>query len=108
MQPYLMQIGFVPEFCDALNKSPHDYVAPMRAAAERLGGSIDGAWAAFSVADLIMIVNLPDNASAIAFSKALSTSGATSSISTTPLVTLEDEREAMRLAPSAEYRPPNS
>ncbi len=51
---------------------------------------------------------MPDNVSMIAFSKSISTSGATKSIRTTPLVTLEEEREAMRIAPDADYRPPNA
>ena len=104
----MMQVGFVPEFCDALNHDPHDYVEPMRREVERLGGTVEGAWAAFAIADLVMFVEVPDNVSAIALSKVLSTSGATASIRTTPLVTLEEERAAMRLAQGAGYRPPNS
>lgn len=98
----------MPEFCDALNQNPHDYVEPMRREVERLGGRIEGAWAAFEIADLVMFIELPGNVSAIALSKILSTSGATASIRTTPLVTLQEERDAMRLAQEAGYRPPNS
>ena len=108
MPYYMMQIGFVPEFCEALNENPHDYVAPMREEAERLGGRVEAAYAAFAIADLVMFLEMPDNVSAIAFSKALSTSGATASIRTTPLVTLEEERDAMRKAKDAGYRPPNA
>ena len=108
MPHFMLQVGFVPEFCEALNRNPHDYVEPMRREVERLGGSIEGAWAAFAIADLVMFVEVPDNVSAIALSKVLSTSGATASIRTTPLVTLEEERTAMRLAQGAGYSPPNS
>ena len=108
MPYYLLQITWSTEVAKSLVENPADHMAVLRPAAENLGGSIEGAWSVFGDADFVGIVNMPDNVSMIAFSKSISTSGASRSIRTTPLVTLEEERESMRKARDSGYRPPNT
>ena len=108
MPYYLLQISWSTEVARSLVESPADHMAVLVPAAENLGGSIECAYSVFGDADFVGIVNMPDNVSMIAFSKAVSTSGASKSIRTTPLVTLEEERQAMAKALSAGYRPPNT
>jgi uncharacterized protein with GYD domain len=105
---YLLQITWSTEVARSLVENPADHMAALVPAAAKLGGSIDCAYSVFGDADFVGIVNMPDNVSMIAFSKAVSTSGASKSIRTTPLVTLEEEREAMRKAQDTGYRPPNA
>ena len=104
----MLQITWSTEVAHSLVENPADHMKSLRPAAEKLGGSIEGAWSVFGDADFVGIVQMPDNVSMIAYSKSISTSGATKSIRTTPLVTLEEEREAMRIAPNAGYKPPNA
>ena len=108
MPYYLLQISWSTEVARSLVENPADHMAVLVPAAEKLGGSIECAYSVFGDADFVGVVNMPDNVSMIAFSKAVSTSGASKSIRTTPLVTLEEEREAMAKALEAGYRPPNS
>ena len=73
---------------------------------ERLGGHIESAYYAFGDNDAILIIDLPDNISAAAFSLAVSAEGAVKAIKTTPLLTIEDGIEAMRKGAGSSYRPP--
>lgn len=53
------------------------------------------------------ICELPDNVSMAAFSMAASAGGAVKAVKTTPLMTMEEEIEAMRKAGETCYQPPN-
>ncbi len=106
MPYYLIQITWSAEVGAALVLNPQDHLRLLRPVAEKFDGTIEGAWAAFGEFDFVAIIQMPHNVGAVAFSKVVSASGATSSIKTTPLVTLEEEREAMEKAGTARYRPP--
>jgi uncharacterized protein with GYD domain len=64
------------------------------------------AYLAFGEYDVVVVLDMPDNVNAAAFSIAAAAGGAVRTIKTTPLMTLEEGIEAMRKAGTAGYRPP--
>ncbi|MEI6209243.1 MAG: GYD domain-containing protein [Desulfuromonadales bacterium] len=68
-----------------------------------VGGTLESFYYAFGEFDLVVIVDLPDNASAAALSLTISSSGA-SKIKTTVLLTPEEIDQASKM--SIHYRPP--
>ena len=68
-----------------------------------LGGSVESIYYAFGDTDVYVIVDLPDNASAVAASLVAGASGAVDT-SITVLLTPEEIDEAITKAP--DYRPP--
>ncbi len=65
-------------------------------------------WFAFGDYDLVIICNLPDNASIAAISMAISAGDAVKAVKTTPLMTMEEGIEAMKMATVTVYQPPSS
>ncbi len=70
-------------------------------------GSIKGLRLAFGEYDAIGIVEMPDNASAAAFSLAAAAGGGVKAFKTTPLMTVEEGIEAMTKAGSCGYESPS-
>ena len=77
--------------------------------AESLGGTMEAYYYAFGDPDLYVIMDLPDNLSAIAGSLIANAAG-TSKIKTTVLITLEEVDKATDLVKekTATYRPPGA
>ena len=72
---------------------------------EDLGGNVEAFYYAFGATDAIVLIDLPDNATAAAISLAVNASGAVST-SVTPLLTAEDIDEACEK--SVSYTPPGA
>ena len=72
-------------------------------AAKSVGGKVDSFYFAFGDTDVFSILDFPDQSSAAAFSGAVNSSGA-STVSLTPLITVEEVDSASKK--SAQYRPP--
>jgi uncharacterized protein with GYD domain len=106
MALYLVQVAYTPEAWAVQLHNPLDRREAVSQVVERLGGSIESAYYAFGDYDAILILEMPDNVSAAAFSLAVSAGGAVKAIKTTPLLTIEDGIEAMRKGAGAGYRPP--
>ena len=106
MPHYLVQTAYTPEACAAMVKSPQDRLEPVRQVVERLGGKLLSMYMAFGEYDVVGVAEMPDNASAAAFSLAISAGGAVKAIRTTPLMTTQEGVEAFRKAGQAGYRPP--
>ena len=105
MPSYLLQVAYTPQAWDTLIRKPQNRLDAVAPAVEQLGGSVTGGWLTFGEYDLIVILELPDNVSAAAFSMAVSAGGAISDIKTTPLMSIEDAVEAMRKAGASVYEP---
>jgi uncharacterized protein with GYD domain len=106
MPYYLIQTAVMPESWAKMIKSPQDRVELIRPAIEGLGGRIDTAYVTFGDYDFATIVEFPDNAAAAAFSMAISARGGVKSYKTTPLLTMSDAQEAMKMASAVAYDPP--
>jgi uncharacterized protein with GYD domain len=108
MAYFLLQGAYTPESWKSLVNKPVDRIEVVRPVIERLGGKVEGAWFAFGDYDVVLIMQMPDNVSAAAFSLAVAASGAFKVHTTTPLMTIADGVEAMRRAAGAGYQPPGN
>jgi len=108
MAYFLLQGAYTSESWKSLVNNPTDRVEVVRPIIEKLGGSVEGAWFAFGDYDVVLVMQMPDNVSAAAFSLAIAASGAFKAHMTTPLMTIADGVEAMKKAAGAGYRPPGS
>jgi len=105
MASYLYQISYSSEAWAALVKRPQDRVEAVRKVVEKLGGKLETFWFAFGDYDLIGVLDMPDNASAAAFSVAIAAGGACKHVKTTPLLSIAEGLEAMKKAGSSGYKP---
>ncbi|HYG34080.1 MAG TPA: GYD domain-containing protein [Clostridia bacterium] len=106
MPHYLIQASYTPEAWKTLLKKPEDRNQAIRPVIEKLGGSMVNSWYAFGDYDVVLIVEMPDNVSAAAFSLAAMAGGSLRAVKTTPLLELAEGLEAMKRGAKAGYRPP--
>ncbi len=106
MPHYLIEAAYTPEAWAAMVKNPQSRAEVVRPIIEGLGGKLVTVYLAFGEYDVVAVAEMPDNASAAAFSMAASAGGAVKALKTTPLMTAEEGIEAMRKAGQAGYRPP--
>lgn len=106
MPYYLIQTAYTPDSWAKMIKNPQDRVEIVRPAIEGLGGRIDAAYISFGEYDFTTIVEFPDNVSAAAFSISVSAKGGVKSYKTTPLMTMAEAQNAMKIASGSTYEPP--
>jgi uncharacterized protein with GYD domain len=106
MAHYLIEAAYTSEAWKSLVKKPEDRQRAIRPVVEKLGGKLVNSWYAFGDHDVVLIVQMPDNESAVAFSLAAMAGGGLRAIKTTPLLELAEGVEAMKRAAKAGYRPP--
>ena len=108
MPYYLIQVAYTSKGFAALVKNPQNRMDSIRPVFESLGGKLQGMWFAFGDYDIVIICQLPDNASVAAISMAISAGDAVKSVRTTTLMTMEEGIEAMKKATITVYQPPSS
>lgn len=108
MAHYLLQGSYTAESWKNLVSNPRNRVDVVRSTVEKLGGTVEGAWFSFGDYDVVLILEMPDEISAAAFSLAVAAGGAFKSHKTTPLMTIADGIEAMKKAAETGYQPPSS
>lgn len=105
MAKYLVQNSYTAEGMRGLiaegGSSRRDAAAKL---VESLGGTLEAFYYSFGSNDVVLIVDLPDNASVVAASSTVTASGAMGGGATTVLITPEEVDEAAEKA--AAYRPP--
>jgi uncharacterized protein with GYD domain len=106
MPHFLLQAAYTPDAWLALAKEPEDRIEAIKPVVERLGGKVIQGFLSFGEYDIIAIVEMPSTISAAAFSMASSGGGAVRVRSTTPLLTMEEARQAMQLAGGGAYPVP--
>jgi len=102
----MYQIAYDQDGWASLVKKPVDRIEAVKPAVRKLGGRIIDAYFCFGEYDLVVIANMPDNASAAAISMAASGGGAVKSMKTTPLMTIREGLGAMRKAKRSGYSAP--
>ena len=107
MPLYLLQVAYTPEAWDTMVKKPQDRIEAVTPAVKKLGGSVVEGYFAFGEYDAVVIVNMPDNVTAAAFSMSVAAGGACKSIKTTPLMSRAEGVRAMRKAKQSTYAPPS-
>ncbi|MGH9902893.1 MAG: GYD domain-containing protein [Pyrinomonadaceae bacterium] len=106
MAYFLLQGAYTAEAWGTLVNNPTDRVEAIRPVVERLGGSVENAFFSFGDYDVVLILRMPDNVSAAAFSLAVAAGGAFKSHKTIPLMSIEEGVAAMRKAGDTGYNPP--
>jgi uncharacterized protein with GYD domain len=96
MAKYLFQASYAAEGIKGLEKDKASgRKAALSKAVENLGGKLEALYWAFGEHDWVLLADLPDNASATAFSLAVSGSGLLR-VTTTPLVSAEETDTALQ------------
>ena len=106
MAYFLLQGGYTAEAWKVLVQNPVNRIEAVRPAVEKLGGRIESSFFAFGEYDVVLIIEMPDNVSAAAFSLAVAAGGAFKVHKTTPLMSMEEGIEALKKAGGTGYRPP--
>lgn len=107
MAYYLMQAAYTNEAWLNMVESPQDRLAAVQQAIESLGGKLVGGWLTFGEYDVVLVLDMPDNVSAAAFSITAMAGGALRATKTTPMMTFEEGIEAMKKEATVRYRPPS-
>lgn len=96
MPKYLFQATYTSEGIKGLEKDKASgRKAALSKAVESLGGKLEAFYLSFGERDWVLLADLPDNASASAFSLAVSGSGLLRT-TTTPLVSVEEADKALQ------------
>ena len=92
-----------------LVNNPQDRTGAAKAAIEANGGTMIGAWMAFGGEDLVVIADMPDDASMAGVALAVSAAGAIVGGKTTRLLDMPTAVEGMKKAKAVfdAYRPPS-
>jgi uncharacterized protein with GYD domain len=99
MAKYLFQASYAAEGIKGLEKDKASgRKAALSKAVENLGGKLEALYWAFGAHDWVLLADLPDNASATAFSLAVSGSGLLR-VTTTSLVSVEEMDMALQKKP---------
>ena len=105
MAQFLVEVAYTTQSWAALVKNPQDRTQAVQSAVESLGGKIERAWLSFGEYDAVVIVDVPDNVSAAAFSMAISAGGSCRAVKTIPLLSMQEGVAAMKKASACGYRP---
>ena len=99
MAIYMYQASYTAESWAAQIKNPQDRVEAVgRKACEAVGGKLLGGWYCFGEYDLVIIADVPDNASMSAIALATGSGGAIKSSKTTVLMTGKEIVSALKKA----------
>jgi uncharacterized protein with GYD domain len=107
MAYFLLQGAFTTESWKVLLEKPVNRIEVVRPIIEKLGGKVECSFISFGEYDIVLIMQMPDNINAAAFSLAVAAGGAFKSSKTTPLLSWEDGMEAMKKAGKTGYKPPS-
>ena len=106
MAKFLIQASYTTEGLKGLMKDKASgRRAAVEAAAKSLGGSVESCYFTFGADDVMVIIDVPDNATAAAMSLTAAASGAVR-IRTTPLLTVDEVDKALGM--KATYRAPGA
>jgi len=108
MPLYMYQAAYTPESWAAQMKTPQNRVEAVgRQVCEAVGGKLVGGWLCFGEYDLVVIADVPDNASMAGVALALGAGGAIKASKTTVLLTGQQGVEALEKAKvvAGHYKP---
>jgi uncharacterized protein with GYD domain len=106
MPSYMYAVNYTNESWAQQVKSPKNRLDALKPAVAQMGGKIVAAYYTFGKDDVILIVDMPDNVSAAAFSIAACTGDAVMNVVTTVLMPMTDGPKILRKAGKSTYKPP--
>ena len=109
MPCYLYQASSTGAAIKTLVGNPQDRTGAAKAAIEANGGTMIGAWMAFGSDDLVVVADMPDDASMAGVALAVSATGAIEGGKTTKLLDMPTAVEGMKKAKAVldVYQPPS-
>lgn len=107
MPRYLVQASYTPEAVATLVKNPQDRIAGVRTLMQRLGGRLESFDFALGEYDIVAIIDLPDDKTAVAASAAVIAPGHIKTYRTTKLLSGDEMVEALRQAHGQTYSRPS-
>jgi uncharacterized protein with GYD domain len=87
-------------------KRPNNRLTALKPMVEGMGGKIVACYYTFGKDDVILIVDMPDNVTAAAFSIAAAAGGAVMNVVTTVLMPMDEGVKALKKAATTRYAPP--
>jgi uncharacterized protein with GYD domain len=108
MALYLYEAAYTGESWATQLSKRENVAERVRPLVRKLGGDLKDVWYAFGEYDVVGLLDLPTPEAAAAFSLAISKGGSVKTSKTTPLLSVEQGLEAMKLAGDASgtYRAP--
>lgn len=108
MPLYMIQESYSDRANGAMIASPHDRTKAVEAMLAEFGGKLHGLWFCLGDFDVLALIELKDNSTAAALSMAIRATGAMSAYKTTPLLSMAEATEAMRIAGAIPYSSPSA
>jgi uncharacterized protein with GYD domain len=105
MSSYLIQVSYTTEAVKKLIAKPEHRHAVIQKAVEELGGKLIGSWLSFGDYDVVVVAELPNNAAAAGLALAIAAGGSCKTVKTTPLLSVEEGKAAMKNAGASHYKP---
>ena len=106
MPQYMLQFAYTPETWAALTANPVDRSEPVRALAQKFDGRLIDLFYTMGEYDGVVIVELPDDVSAMGFVLAATSPGHLRATKTTRLMPPEEAMQAMQKARGIGYTAP--
>ena len=106
MPQYMLQFAYTPETWAALTANPQDRSEPVRELAQKFDGRLIDLYYTMGEYDGVAILEMPDDASAMAFVLAATSPGHLRATRTTRLIPPEEAIQAMEKARGIGYTAP--
>lgn len=106
MPLYMIQAAYTAEAWAAFARNPENRAEPASALARTLGGKLVDLYYCFGEYDMVVLVDLPDDATATAFVIAAGSAGHIKGTRTTRLMSVTETVAAMQKAGEVTYAPP--
>ena len=106
MAKYMIQASYTAEARKAFQSKPQDRTVPVKAMVERLEGRIESLYFSLGDYDVMLIVDLLDDVSAVAAAIAACAPGHLSAYKTTKLLTNDEMMAAMEKARGLSFQAP--
>ncbi len=108
MPRYLIQASYTAEALKAFAKSSQDRTSAVKTMTEKLGGKILSLDFAFGDYDIVIIAEVPDDATAVATALIANLPGHLRAYKTTKLISQEEMNKASKIASSATFSGPKA
>ncbi|MEM7540421.1 MAG: GYD domain-containing protein [Pseudomonadota bacterium] len=105
MRHYMIQIRYNIASAQGLANNPQDRRPQAAVIMQKLGGRLVDFWFTFGQWDAVILVELPDDAHAMAVAIS-DVAGGVGETQVTPLYDMDEALEAMRIAANIDYTPP--
>ena len=109
MPHFMLRFRFSQSSVKAMTTSPSDRAKAAVDALAPLGGKLKDYYFSLGDADVVVIYEVPNAITATALAMTLGSAGAATHVETTPLLTMTEAMEAMKLSGTTQgsYKPPS-